>query len=95
MAAKLTEDNLMHAQPEQVADYRPLRDWVADRGGSAFPTFSSAEWFIRRNRDRLLKSGQLIIRKGSAGSLVGPGFDAVVLDILRDESACGLQNSAA
>ena len=85
----------MHAQPERVADYRPLRDWVADCGGRTFPTFSSAEWFIRRNRDRLIQSGQLIIRKGSAGSLVGPDFDAVVLDILRDESACGLQKAAA
>lgn len=85
----------MHVETERVADYRPLRDWVADRGGSAFPTFSSAEWFIRRNRDRLVQSGQLIIRKGSAGSLVGPGFDAVVLDILRDESAGGLQKVAA
>lgn len=85
----------MHVETERVADYRPLRDWVADRGGSAFPTFSSAEWFIRRNRDRLVQSGQLIIRKGSAGSLVGPSFDAVVLDILRDESAGGLQKVAA
>ena len=78
----------MHAHPERVADYRPLRDWVADCGGQTFPTFASAEWFIRRNRDRLIQSGQLIIRKGSAGSLVGPEFDSVVLDILRESSNC-------
>ncbi|MBP8198158.1 MAG: hypothetical protein KAX64_06315 [Chromatiaceae bacterium] len=72
--------------PDRVADFRPLRAWVADCGGEAFSTFSAAEWFIRRNRDRLLASGQFIVRKGSAGSLVGPRFDAVVLDILREES---------
>lgn len=76
----------MHAQAVRVADYRPLRDWVANCGGSTFPTFSSAEWFIRRNRERLTQSGELIIRRGSAGSLVGPGFDKVVLDILQEES---------
>lgn len=78
----------MNAHTERVADYRPLRDWVADCGGQTFPTFASAEWFIRRNRDRLIQSGQLIIRKGSAGSLVGPEFDSVVLDILRESSNC-------
>lgn len=85
----------MQAQAVRVADYRPLRDWVANCGGSTFPTFSSAEWFIRRNRERLTQTGQLIIRKGSAGSLVGPGFDKVVLDILREESVGNSQHDAA
>lgn len=71
---------------ERVADWTPLRAWVADRGGHVFRTFSAAEWFVRRNRPRLIESGQFIVRKGPAGSLVGPGFDEVVLSILREES---------
>lgn len=72
--------------PEQVQDFTPLREWIVDSGGPAFKTFSAAEWFIRRHRQELVESGQFIIRKGSAGSLVGPGFGALVLEILRRES---------
>jgi hypothetical protein len=71
---------------DRVADYIPLRDWIADSGGAAFRTFSSCEWFIRRHRKELVQSGQFIIRKGSAGSLVGPRFGALVLEIMRRES---------
>jgi len=72
-------------QVERVADFMPSRAWVADRGGHAFSTFSAFDWFIRRHRDRLIQSGQLIVRRGSAGNLVGPRFDAEVLAILREE----------
>jgi len=76
---------MQQAEVERVADFVPVRTWIADCGGSAFSTFSAFDWFCRRHRARLLKSGQLIVRRGSAGNLVGPRFDAVVLAILREE----------
>lgn len=85
----------MTEQNERVADWIPVRAWVADRGGKLFNTFASFEWFIRKHRPRLVKSGQFIIRKGSAGSLVGPGFDRVVLEIMREESARAIEGEAA
>lgn len=78
---------------ERLADFIPLREWAVQHGGATFPTFptfSSLEWFMRNHRPRLVQSGQLIIRRGSAGSLVGPGFERVVLDILREESKANL-----
>ena len=85
----------MQPHTERLTDFHTLRDWVDAHGGAIFPTFSSAEWFIRTHRPRLVESGQLILRKGSAGSLVGPGFERVVLDILREESAATLAQAAA
>jgi len=85
----------MYETDERCADFMTHRAWVADRGGELFSTFSSAEWFIRLHRQRLVESGQLIIRRGSGGSLVGPRFDAVVLQILREESERTIAQSAA
>jgi len=85
----------MTPTPERLAAFIPLREWAAQHGGATFPTYSSLEWFLRNHRPRLVESGQLILRKGSAGSLVGPGFERVVLDILREESAATLAQAAA
>ena len=85
----------MTAQPDCIADWILVRAWVKTRGGQVFPTFAAAEWFIRRHRVRLVESGQFIIRKGSAGSLVGPGFDRVVLEIMREESQRALMEQEA
>ena len=83
------------SEHDRVSDWITIRAWVKQRGGKAFPTFASVEWFIRRHRQRLIESGQFIIRKGSAGSLVGPGFDRVVLEIMREESARAIEGEAA
>jgi hypothetical protein len=85
----------MSIENERVADFTPFKDWVIDCGGKTFQTHSAAEWFIRRHRARLVQSGQLIVRKGQAGSLVGPQFDSVVLAILRDESRLPAGGAAA
>lgn len=82
-------------QDEHLSNWKPVREWVKNCGGRAFSTFAATEWFIRRHRARLVESGQFIIRKGSAGSLVGPGFDRVVLDILREESQRALSEPEA
>lgn len=81
------------SQSENLASFRPWREWVADDAGDVFPTFASFEWFCRRHRARLVRSGQLILRPGSAGNLVGPNISNEVLAILREESSASLAAS--
>ena len=59
-------------------------DWLASQ--SVFATEASFRWFVRQHRDELIASGQFIARRGRAADIVGPAFDAVVLELLR--SAC-------
>lgn len=80
---------------ESIGEFRRLRDWVADDGGDAFQTFAAAEWFIRKHRAELVEAGELILRRGNCGSLVGPGFGALVLKILRRESREALGRGVA
>ena len=75
--------NLEHS----IADFRKAREWVSERGGDIFPTLGSLEWFIRTHRHELIRSGQLIVRRGSGGTLIGPEFDRVALQIIQRESA--------
>ncbi len=80
---------------EKVSEFITVRDWAADHGGDAFRTFSALEWFIRRHRAELVESGQLILRKGQGGSLVGPRFGELTLEILRRESRLALGRGVA
>ncbi|WP_295450611.1 hypothetical protein [uncultured Thiodictyon sp.] len=82
-------------ETDRFSGYQPLRPWVSAYGGHIFSSFSAAEWFIRGHRAELVRSGQLIVRRGAAGSLVGPQFERVVLDILRGESLRTLEQEAA
>ncbi len=66
-----------------VTQYRKFRTWIAEQGGDLFPTVGSFEWFVRCHRDELIESGELIIRRGPAGTLVGPGFGRLVIEILQ------------
>lgn len=70
----------------QVQNLRRARNWVEQSGGELFPTFSSFEWFTRTHRAALIRSGQFYPGGGRRGSLVGPEFDQVVLEILRQEA---------
>ncbi len=70
-----------------LSQFQTARSWLAKRPNPIFRTMASLEWFIRQNRDELIQSGEMIVRRGSAGTLVGPGFDAVVMRILRRKSA--------
>ncbi|MCK7578686.1 MAG: hypothetical protein MZV65_25025 [Chromatiales bacterium] len=86
----------MTEQCEHVKDWIVIRAWVKNRGGQVFPTFAAvSSGLFAAIAQRLVESGQLIIRKGSAGSLVGPGFDRVVLEIMREESARAIEGEAA
>lgn len=71
---------------DRLSDFIPIRDWQLDNAGEVFKTFAACEWFVRKHRRELVESGQLIIRRGAAGSLVGPGFGTLVLEILKRES---------
>lgn len=84
-------------ESSQLAHYLTARVWHKTHPNPFFPTYDSFEWFIRMNRAELVESGQLILRRGSAGSLIGPGFDAKVLEIMRRKSAqqAGIATPAA
>lgn len=69
-----------------AVDYRRHRNWVAEYGGDLFPTLGSFEWFVRQHRDELVASGELIIRRGSGGSLVGPNFGRLAVAILQRQA---------
>ena len=70
----------------KIQNLRRARAWVEDSGGELFRTFSSWEWFAREHRAELIRSGEFFPRPGRAGSLVGPGIDRVVLEIVLREA---------
>lgn len=67
-------------------DLKPAKDFAASNR-HIFKTDGSWEWFVRKNHERLINSGQYFPRKGRAGALVGPKIGEVVMEILRDESS--------
>ena len=54
----------------ELAGYTSCGDWLDRYAGPFFETRSSFDWFIKRNRDELVKLGALIPRGGRSGSLV-------------------------
>lgn len=81
---------MQSSEPHAPAEYLRYRDWVAQQGGAVFPTVGSFEWFIRRHRDELIQSGELIVRRGPGGTLVGPGFGRLAVAIMRREAEVSL-----
>ena len=67
--------------------YRQRRAWLREHPNPIFGSDASLDWFLRQHRDELLASGEVIIRRGSVGILLGPGFERKALEILRRESA--------
>lgn len=61
-------------------------------GGEVFKTRDSLEWFCRCHVDALVASGQLIPRRGPAGTLYGPLFTKVALQILRGIKLTAMQH---
>lgn len=84
-----------HEISKSISDFILARRWVNEQGAGAFPSFASLEWFIRHHRAELMESGQLIGRRGSSGTLIGPKFGDLVLDILRRESRETVARQAA
>jgi hypothetical protein len=54
----------------ELAGYTTVGDWLDRYAGPFFPTRSSVDWFIKRNRRELVERGALIPREGRSGSLV-------------------------
>ncbi|MCG6966260.1 MAG: hypothetical protein LJE59_07110 [Chromatiaceae bacterium] len=67
-----------------AADFKKARDWVAEHGGPLFPSFSAFEWFVRSHRRQLIESGELIVRRGPGGTLVGPNIGRVAVEIMQE-----------
>lgn len=61
-------------------------------GGEVFRTRDSLDWFCRCHADALIASGQFIPRKGPAGTLYGPFFTIVALEIFREIQLTALQH---
>jgi hypothetical protein len=66
-----------------ASDFVRARDWVPEKGGDTFPTQSSFEWFVRQHRAELMASGEVIVRRGTGGTLVGPGFGELAIAIMQ------------
>jgi len=69
-----------------TTDFCRYQSWVAEQGGDIFPTKGALEWFVRQHRKELIESGELIIRRGAGGTLVGPGFGRLAVQILQRET---------
>ena len=69
---------------EQFVGWKTYLKHHRSAGGEVFKTRDSLEWFCRCHTDALLASGQLIPRRGPAGTLYGPLFTQVALTIFRD-----------
>ena len=69
---------------EQFVGWKTYLKYHRSAGGEVFKTRDSLEWFCRCHTDALLASGQLIPRRGPAGTLYGPLFTQVALKIFRD-----------
>ena len=63
-------------------------------GGEVFRTRDGLEWFCRCHNDALIASGQFIPRKGPAGTLYGPFFTIVALEIFREIQLTAMQHMA-
>jgi hypothetical protein len=79
---------------ERLSDFIHARRWVNEQGASVFPSFASLEWFIRHQWE-VVQSGQHTVRRVSSGTLIGPEFGNLVLDILRRESRKAVASEAA
>ncbi len=73
---------------QRPGDFVTPREWIeAGRGGSIVPTEAALEWFIRCNRPALIESGEFIPGRGARASMIGPGFDALLVKILRTQAS--------
>jgi hypothetical protein len=70
-----------------INELRDIEEWRTERAAGVFRSRSSLNWFCKNHRTELLDSGQLILGRGSARSLIGPGFEDLVMEIKRRETA--------
>ena len=75
------------AEQLELRDFKRWQVWLREgHGGGVITTPGQLEWLMRKHRDRLVSSGQLILRSGPGGHFVGPQFGAVLLRLIRAES---------
>ena len=61
-------------------------------GGETFKNRNALEWFCRCHKNALIASGQLVPRPGRAGTLYGPLFTKVALEIFREIQLTAIQH---
>ena len=70
-----------------LSETKPLRAWAEEGyGGEAFKSYDQISWFIRGHYQELVDSGTFLPGIGARPSLVLPGFDKVVENILMREA---------
>ena len=53
------------------------------------------EWFLRQNKDELVRSGQLLPGRARRSTKCGPGFADVAIGILQREAVATLNDGEA
>jgi hypothetical protein len=82
------QPSLRPRQRYKLADFITRDQFIeSGRGGRQFDTVDKLEWFIRLHRPELIARGEYIRGRGARPSLIGPGFDALAVDILRRQGA--------
>jgi hypothetical protein len=65
-------------------DYKDADAWLKEGlGGDLIRNRSSLDWFIRANREELIRSGEVIVPIGKSGTKIGPRFGALVVEIMQ------------
>lgn len=89
-------DDDARAKPPIPRAMKTLDQWLKDgHGGAAIPDRSSLDWFIKKHRDRLLRSNSVFPGRGRRPTVVGPNFDRVVADIFGEENALLLSDEVS
>ena len=63
------------------------REWFERKGSSAFIDQNHLDWFIRRHRCELLRSGNYFHGHHYVPTRVGPDFGKVIIQIMQREEA--------
>ena len=72
----------------KLAEFVTSAEWIEHgRGGSLLKTEDALQWFLRLHRAELIATGQLIPGRGARPTIIGPGFDALVVKILQRQSS--------
>lgn len=63
------------------------QDWLqTDSGKGMFPSLESLRWFVRKNEQRLVASGAMIMLRNK-WHFVTPEINHVLLEIIRDSTS--------
>ena len=74
------------SESDEISQFLTMRRWLEANRSEALPSIRSIQVAIQRHCKALAASGQLLLRRGRYGHLLGPYFGDVVLACLRDDS---------